>query len=177
MKKIIFLILLALVIFNVYKINNQNIIIPNSSIRLRVIPNSNSPIDINIKEKIKKYLEKNIYTLLKDTPDIEKARILINQNIPNIKENIDIIKQENNYNIPYNINYGYNYFPQKTYKGLNYKEGYYESLVISIGDAKGDNWWCALFPNYCLIDTKKHHQYKIYIKELVKKHSKKNNIK
>ena len=54
MKKIIFLILLALVIFNVYKINNQNIIIPNSSIRLRVIPNSNNPEDISIKEKVKK---------------------------------------------------------------------------------------------------------------------------
>lgn len=177
MKKIIFIVLLVLIIINIYKLNNQNVIIPNSSIRLRVIPNSNKPIDINIKEKIKKSLEKNIYTLLKDTNDIDLARKIINQNIPNIKENIDIIKKENDYNLPYDINYGYNYFPKKQYKGVKYKEGYYESLVISIGEAKGDNWWCVLFPNYCLIDTKKHHQYKIYIKELVKKHPKKNNIK
>ena len=53
----------------------------------------------------------------------------------------------------YNINYGYNYFPTKEYRGIKYKEGYYESIVISIGDAKGDNFWCVLFPNLCLIDT------------------------
>ena len=174
MKKIIFIILLILIVINVYKVNEQNIIIPDSSIRLRVIPNSNNPKDINIKEKIKTYLENNIYTLLTDNVDIEQAREVIKDNIPNIKENIDIIKKENNYNIPYKINYGYNYFPDKQYKGVNYEEGYYESLVISIGEAKGDNWWCSLFPNFCLIDTKEEHEYKIYIKELIKKYSKKN---
>ncbi len=174
MKKMLLIILLILIVTNVYKINEQNIIIPDSSIRLRVIPNSNNPKDINIKEKIKTYLENNIYTLLTDNVDIEQAREVIKESIPNIKENIDTIKKENNYNIPYKINYGYNYFPTKQYKGINYKEGYYESLVISIGEGKGDNWWCSLFPNFCLIDKKEKHEYKIYIKELIKKYSKKN---
>ena len=52
----------------------------------------------------------------------------------------------------YQINYGSNYFPQKKYRGVNYKEGYYESIVISIGASEGDNWWCVLFPNLCLAD-------------------------
>ena len=49
------------------------------------------------------------------------------------------------------------------------KEGYYESLVISIGDAKGDNFWCVLFPNFCLVDREEHHTYKSYFKELFSK--------
>lgn len=169
MKRKIFIILLVFIIFSVYKTTNQDIIIPDSSIRLRVIPNSNNPEDINIKEKVKQYLENNIYLLTKDTKEIEEARTIINKNIPNIDNNINTIFNNNNYTKPYKINFGYNYFPQKEYKEKIYKEGYYESLVISIGDAKGDNWWCVLFPNYCLIDINEKHEYKSYIKELINK--------
>ncbi len=170
MKKV-FLMLLVLIILSVYKVNNQYII-PDTSIRLRVIPNSNDPKDINIKEKVKDYLEKYIYTKLKDTKNIKNARIIIKENIPNIETNINTIFKNNNYQNTYNINYGNNYFPQKVYKGIKYKEGYYESLVISIGEAKGDNWWCVLFPNFCLIDKNKKQEHKVYIKEIIKKHSK-----
>ena len=52
---------------------------------------------------------------------------------------------------------------------LTYQEGYYESLVISIGDANGDNFWCVLFPNFCLVDREEHHTYKSYFKELINK--------
>lgn len=171
MKRKIFLILLLLIIISVYKISEQNILIPDLSIRLRVIPNSNNSKDINIKEQVKTYLETDIYNITKDVDNIEEARSIINNNIPNIEKNIDTIFKTNNYELPYKVNYGYNYFPKKTYKGINYSEGYYESLVISIGEAKGDNWWCVLFPNFCLVDIKENTEYKSYFKELF--HSKK----
>ncbi len=34
----------------------------------------------------------------------------------------------------YVVKYGLNYFPEKKYKGIVYKEGYYESLVVTIGE-------------------------------------------
>lgn len=152
MKKII-LILTLITIFLVYnQVERKEIVIPNSAIRLRVIPNSNSSLDQNIKIKVKDYLEENTYELLKNETDIEKARGIIKDNIPIIEESINKIFEENNYDVDYNINYGQNYFPEKEYRGIKYEEGYYESMVISIGEAKGDNWWCILFPNLCLID-------------------------
>lgn len=169
MKRKIFLILLVFTIIYVYKIQTQDIIIPDTSIRLRVIPNSNDPEDIYIKEQVKEYLENDIYTLTKTTDNINDARIVINNNIPNIEDNIDNIFKNNTYALPYKVNFGYNYFPKKEYKGLIYDEGYYESLVISIGKAEGDNWWCVLFPNFCLIDTKEKHTYGSYLKELIEK--------
>ena len=169
MKRKIFLILFALIIISMYKLNNQEIIIPDTSIRLRVIPNSNNPEDISIKEKVKSYLEKNVYSLTKDTTSIEEARTIINNNLENIDNNVGNIFNDNNYLLPYKINYGNNYFPEKTYQGITYQEGYYESLVISIGDAKGDNFWCVLFPNFCLVDREEHHTYKSYFKELINK--------
>ena len=165
----IFLILLGIIIVGVYSQSKTELSIPDSSIRLRVIPNSNDVNDINIKEQVKDYLETDIYTLLKDTNNINTARNIIDTNIPNIETNIDNIFKKNNYNIPYEINFGYNYFPEKIYKGNTYEEGYYESLVIYIGEANGDNWWCVLFPNLCLIDTEKDIQYKSYFQELINK--------
>ena len=71
----------------------------------------------------------------------------------------------------YTVNYGYNYFPNKEYRGIKYNEGYYESIVISIGEAQGDNWWCVLFPNLCLIDLeqKNNVEYKYWIVETINK--------
>lgn len=169
MKRKIFLILLSIVIISAYLHNKTEITIPNESIRLRVIPNSNETKDIIIKEQVKDYLETDIYTLLKDVNNINEARELITSKIPTIEKNIDSIFKLNNYNLPYKVNYGNNYFPEKTYQGKEYSEGEYESLVIYIGESSGDNWWCVLFPNYCLIDTDKEITYKSYFKELINK--------
>ena len=169
MKRKIFLILLGLIIVGVYSQSETELSIPDASIRLRVIPNSNNSKDINIKEQVKDYLESDIYTLLKDTDNIDLARNIINDNIPNIEHNINNIFKDNNYNIPYKVNFGYNYFPEKTYQGKTYEAGDYESLVIYIGEAEGDNWWCVLFPNFCLIDTDNDTEYKSYFQELLNK--------
>ncbi len=169
MKRKIFLILLGLVIIGVYKVSNDEIIIPNNSIRLRVIPNSNNALDINMKEQVKNYLETDIYSLTKDTESIDEARTIIDDNIDNIETNISNIFKENKYELPYQVNFGYNYFPEKVYQGITYEEGYYESLVISIGEAKGDNFWCVLFPNYCLVNPEEDYEYKSYFKEVLNK--------
>lgn len=170
MKKKIFLILFLLLIINIYKQTDTVSIIPDSSIRLRVIPNSNNPLDINIKEQVKKYLEDDVYKLTKDSTNISEAREIINSNIPNISKSINTILMDNNYNLPFKVNYGDNYFPEKTYQGITYDAGMYESLAIYIGDAEGDNFWCVLFPNYCLVDTDNdNNDYKSYFKELFRK--------
>ncbi len=168
MKKIIFLFLILLVVISTYKTNNKELIIPNTSIRLRIIPNSNNYEDVYIKQQVKKYLENNLYKELQNINNINEARQIINNNIPILNDNIDNIFTINNYKEKYNINFGYNYFPKKIYRGKNYKEGLYESLVITIGKGEGDNWWCALFPNFCLLDLDEEQEYKSYIYELIK---------
>ena len=169
MKRKIFLILLAIILVVIFKSTEEVSIIPDTAIRLRVIPNSNNPYDISIKEQIKTYLEKDVYTLTKNTNTIEEARLIINDNLDSIDTNIKNILNNNDYPLPYKINYGSNYFPEKTYQGITYKEGYYESLVISLGDAKGDNFWCVLFPNFCLVDREQKQTSKSYFKELINK--------
>ena len=171
MRKIIICLTLITVFYIYNEVKREEIIIPDTAIRLRVIPNSNSSLDQNMKTKVKNYLEKNTYELLRNETNIEKARELIQENIPTLEENINKIFQTNNYSMNYEINYGYNYFPEKEYRGITYEEGYYESIIISIGEAKGDNWWCVLFPNLCLIDLENTEdtEYKLWVLEAVNK--------
>lgn len=169
-KTILFLtIIVAFLIYN--ELKEDTVIIPDTAIRLRVIPNSNSSLDQSMKNKVKEYLENNTYQTLKEEENIEEARKLIKDNIPELEENITKIFNDNNYNMNYTVNYGYNYFPNKEYRGIKYNEGYYESIVISIGEAQGDNWWCVLFPNLCLIDLeqKNNVEYKYWIIETINK--------
>lgn len=171
MKKIIIIltILTTITIYN--EIQKKEIIIPNTAIRLRVIPNSNTVLDQNMKNKVKTYLEEDTYNLLENIDNIEEARNIINNNIDNINNSINTIFKENNYNMNYNLDFGYNYFPEKEYRGIKYKEGYYESLVITIGDGEGDNFWCVLFPNLCLVDleNKEDTEYKSWVIEKIDK--------
>ena len=171
MKKIIIILTLLITTFIYKEVKNTDSIIPNDAIRLRVIPNSNSILDQNMKNKVKTYLENNTYNLIKDEDNKEIAKEKIKNNIPIIEENIKEIFEENNYNMNFNVNYGYNYFPEKEYRGLKYSEGYYESIVISIGEAEGDNWWCVLFPNLCIVDleVKDNLEYKSWIIEKINK--------
>lgn len=171
MKKIL-IVLVVLTMFLIYnEVKEKPIIIPDTAIRLRVIPNSNTSLDQNMKNKVKKYLEQDTYKKLENINNIDEARKIINNNLDNIDTSINNIFKENNYNMDYNINFGYNYFPEKEYKQVKYKEGYYESIVITIGDGKGDNWWCVLFPNLCLIDLENNEQieYKSWVAEKLNK--------
>ena len=169
-KTILFLtIIVAFLIYN--ELKEDTVIIPDTAIRLRVIPNSNSSLDQSMKNKVKEYLENNTYQILKEEDNIEEARKLIKDNIPKLEENITKIFNDNNYNMNYTVNYGYNYFPEKEYNGTIFKEGEYESLLITLGEGKGNNWWCVLFPNLCLIDLeqKNNVEYKYWIVETINK--------
>ena len=172
MKKIILIILAVLTIYLLTnKVKAEEVIIPDTAIRLRVIPNSNSTYDQSMKQKVKSYLEDNVYTMFNDINNIEVAREKIKKELPNIEKNIDNIFIDNDYNMDFKVKYGMNYFPSKKYKGVTYNEGYYESLVVEIGEAKGDNWWCVLFPTICTLDNQNNDdvEYQVGIVELLKK--------
>ena len=131
----------------------SSLAIPDDALRIRVIANSNSDYDQEIKKIVKENIQYKLYELLKNTKGIDEARKIINNNLNDIDNNVKETLQLLNYELGYDINFGLNYFPSKEYKGVTYDEGYYESLVITLGEGKGDNWWCVLFPPLCLLEA------------------------
>lgn len=170
MKKII----ICFIIFGMFLLNNRTeaVVIPDSAIRIRVIASSNSEEDQSIKQKVKELLEYRMYKLLKNVRGVNLARKTIKDNLDEIEKEVKQLLKDENYEEGYDINYGMNYFPQKEYKGINYEEGYYESLVVTLGKGEGENWWCVLFPPLCLIEASESDtvEYKSFVKELIEKY-------
>ena len=160
----VFVALLSLVLISNY-ITKENII-PKDAIRIRVIANSNSEEDQELKKEIKKDLEYFLYDKLKDINDIENADEIIKRELPSVKNLIE------KYTDNYKVNYGLNYFPKKEYKGIEYNEGEYKSLVVTLGNGLGDNWWCVLFPPLCLLEATESTdvEYHSYVVDLINKY-------
>ena len=171
MKKLYIIILIFFIIF-VTNIKASNNIIPDEAIRLRVIANSNTKYDQDIKLKVRDNIQNKLYELLKNTKGIDTAREIINNNLDDIDQIVNNTLKSENYSNSYNINFGQNYFPEKKYKGITYKEGYYESLVVTLGSGEGDNWWCVLFPPLCVLEAEESDEveYKFFIQELIEKY-------
>ena len=167
-KKTIILVLIALVITLLVKGKSENVIIPDEAIRIRIIASSNTDMDINEKMQVKKEVQDELYKLLKDAKSIEEARDIINLNLDKLNITIDDTTKTS-----HKLEFGKNYFPKKIYKGVIYDEGEYESLVITLGQGTGDNWWCVLFPPLCLLEgneNTKDVEYKFFVKELIDKY-------
>lgn len=164
MKKILILILCIFYVSSVYAIK-----IPDDAIRVRVISNSDSKYDRIIKKRVKKRLESYVFPLLKDASSSLEASDIINNNMDLIKKEIDKSMRGADYG--YSVNFGYYYFPLKKYDHNNYSAGYYKSLYVTLGEGKGSNWWCVLYPPLCLMEasSSKRIQYKSFVKEFLSK--------
>ena len=42
------------------------------------------------------------------------------------------------------------WFPTKEYDGFSLPAGQYRALRVTIGEGRGRNWWCVVFPPLCL---------------------------
>ena len=89
-----------------------------------------------------------------------------------LQTTIKYLLEQEQYNEGFSINFGSNYFPETTYKGITYDDGYYESLVVTLGKGEGDNWWCVLFPPLCLLEAEEgtEVEYRSFVKEILDKY-------
>ena len=173
MKKIVALILIVISLFTLTK-RKEEILIPDAAIRFRVIANSDAKVDQDIKMLVKNDIESEVLNDIKGSNSINETRTIIKDNLPQYEEVVFNTLRKNNIDQDFNINYGMNYFPEKTYKGVKYPSGEYESLVVTLGNGEGKNWWCVLFPPLCLLEAEEEEEsneveYKFFVRELIDK--------
>ena len=172
MKKVLIILAIIFLGYIVFTDNKDYYVIPEESIRFRVIANSNSVYDQYVKKEVKESLEENFYSDLLESSSIEESRKIINNNIENYESIVENKLNELSYEEDFSINYGLNYFPEKEYKGVIYEEGEYESLVVTLGSGDGSNFWCVLFPPICTLETEESTdvEYRFLIKDLFDKY-------
>jgi stage II sporulation protein R len=129
------------------------VVIPDEAIRLRILANSDNKEDQTVKRYIRDRVNAQITEWVKDITDINEARKQIEDRLPEIKKVVGQALEDKDLSSSYDVKYGSNVkFPTKIYGNYIYPAGEYEAILITLGDGKGANWWCVLFPPLCFLD-------------------------
>lgn len=163
MKKLVFFVLITIILFftfweqqAAYQVEEDGSayqVIPDEAIRLRILAHSDDEEDQTIKNLVRDAVNEQINEWVEELTDIDEARQLIQANVPEIKKIATAVLKEQESDQDLEVDYDESVtFPMKVYDTFVYPAGEYEAVLITIGDGKGANWWCVLFPPLCFLD-------------------------
>ena len=125
----------------------------NAVFRLHVIANSDSSEDQELKLKVRDSLLDYMDDICSNCSTKEEAISLAKSHQEDFQKIAEKTILNNGYNYSVKININNFYFPTKNYGDISLPAGYYDALRVEIGEAKGQNWWCVMFPSLCFIDV------------------------
>jgi stage II sporulation protein R len=121
--------------------------------RFHVLANSDSEEDQALKMKVKEAIIAYMKQELPESDSVETTKKWARENLVQIEQVAAEIIEEEGYEYSVKAEVTTCDFPDKTYGDITFPAGEYEALRIEIGQAKGQNWWCVLYPNLCFIDA------------------------
>ncbi len=124
--------------------------ISSSLIRMHIIANSNSPSDQQVKLKIRDRLFE-AYSF--ETDSLSKEKEFIRANLKNITSDVNKWLKEEGFEYTARAYLASGSFPTKEYGNLSLPKGEYTAFRVVLGDGKGENWWCVMFPPLCFADS------------------------
>ncbi|KPB05803.1 stage II sporulation protein R [Bacillus sp. CHD6a] len=133
-------------------VKNGAMVIPDEAIRLRILANSDSDQDQELKRKIRDRVNEEITVWVEGLTSMENAREVITGNMDQIEKIVQEVMAEEGLVQTYNVDFGRVDFPTKMYGKFIYPAGDYEAILITLGEGTGANWWCVLFPPLCFLD-------------------------
>lgn len=121
-------------------------------IRFHIRANSDKEEDQALKLKIRDEILKEMGDKFADTKSIDKSREIILDNMEEMKTIVEGVIKEEKKNYDVNISLGQDKFPTRRYGNTVLPTGEYETLLITLGEGRGENWWCVMFPPLCFVD-------------------------
>lgn len=149
--------------------------IKDKLIRFHVIANSDTDEDQNLKLKVRDKVVEALSEKLSNVNSLEEAENVLKENIDYVNEIAKEVIEENNYTYEVNTMLSYENFPDKVYGDYIFPQGNYEAFRVIIGEGKGQNWWCVMFPSLCFVDESKNSVDSSDLKEEIENIEPKNN--
>lgn len=126
--------------------------IADNVVRLHIIANSDSKADQELKLKVRDAILENMQKKYPDGATRDETVQYLKKNLPEIGKVATDVLKENGSDESIVAKYGVFPFPTKQYDNVVLPAGMYEAVRIEIGNAKGQNWWCVMFPPLCIAD-------------------------
>lgn len=131
-----------------FKANCDNI--EKKVLRLHVLANSDTHEDQELKLKVRDRIISYSGDIFADVSDKIEAERLTKKNLFEIKRIAQDEVYKNGYDYSVNVELTNTHFNTRVYNDVTLPAGNYDALRVIIGDGKGKNWWCVMFPPMCL---------------------------
>lgn len=148
--------LLIVLLLNLTTFANNCDDLSTKVLRLHIIANSDSKDDQELKIKVRDKIIEKSGNFLSSAKDKESAQNLVLNNLENLKEIAESEIKHQGFNYSVNSEVTNMYFPTRKYDYITLPAGHYDALRLIIGEGKGKNWWCVIFPQMCLGCAKKY---------------------
>ena len=120
------------------------------TVRIHVIANSDSEEDQTLKLKVRDEVGKTASLLLQNCTSKKEAEYILSHNLSTIEKSADGVLQKEGAQYRSVSVIGEEYYPTRDYGTFRLPCGKYTSLQIKLGEAEGENWWCVIYPSFCL---------------------------
>lgn len=118
-------------------------------LRFHIRANSDTVADQQKKLRIKQSLLEWLTPILSENTSKSETIQCIRKNLPDIRKEATRMAAPE----PVTVTLQKEWFPERTYGTCTFPEGIYDALRVDIGQAKGHNWWCVLYPSLCFADA------------------------
>lgn len=118
-------------------------------IRLHVIANSDSPEDQALKLRVRDRVLARAQEILEQSADMEQAEQALTAALPELTREARETLAAEGCAQPVQARLEPAEFPTKDYDGFSLPAGKYLALRVIIGEGRGQNWWCVVFPPLC----------------------------
>lgn len=122
----------------------------DSILRLHVIANSDSQADQEVKLKVRDAVLEEVNGHLDSAMTKQQAREVLEGKLKELEEVANMVLRQEGMTDIATVTLGREEYPTREYDTFTLPAGVYDSLIVSIGEAKGQNWWCVVFPSLCL---------------------------
>lgn len=120
------------------------------TLRLHILANSDKKCDQDLKYAIRDKLLLKYGERLKMASTPSDAKENAEKMTDEIKRDVERWIKEAGYVYGCNIELGTEWYDTREYEGFTLPKGYYTSIKVMLGEAKGKNWWCVMYPPLCL---------------------------
>lgn len=125
---------------------------PENLVRLHVIANSDLDEDQRLKNEVRDVILEQMGPRFKEAGTIQEVRTILQGNLDYMRQLAENHLQKAGCKDPVRVEYGVFPFPVKGYGSIVLPAGEYEAVKVIIGEGRGANWWCVLFPPLCFVD-------------------------
>lgn len=130
--------------------------IADKVLRFHVLANSDSDEDQNLKRLVRDAVGGYVQQLFEANESVlslADCEEILQQHMKEIEKIAGAVVEENGYTYDVQVKIEETDFPRKDYGKYSFPEGTYRALRVVIGEGKGHNWWCVMYPNMCFSNT------------------------